>query len=121
MITRAQKRTMTGLLRRKHATPATPVKGRQALTIRPAGPADAEAIERLAQLDSTRPPGGDVLVAEVAGELWAAFSLDDGHAVSDPFRPSGELVFVLAERARALRPGRRHGRRRLRAQPIAGV
>jgi hypothetical protein len=112
---------MTGLLRRKHSTPTTPVKGRPALTIRPAGPADADAIERLARLDSSRAPTGDVLVAEVAGVLWAALSLDDGHAVADPFRPTGELVFVLVEHGRALRPGRRRGRRRLRAQPIAGV
>jgi hypothetical protein len=28
--------------------------------------------------------------------------LDDGHAVADPFHPTGELAFLLAERARQL-------------------
>ena len=43
-----------------------------------------------------------MIVAEVGGRLWAAQSLDDGHAIADPFRPSGELSFLLAERARQL-------------------
>jgi hypothetical protein len=74
-----------------------------ALTIRYAGAADTEALERLARLDSGRAPRGVVLVAEVGGELWAAVSLDDHHAVADPFRPTGELVALLSERARQLR------------------
>ena len=77
--------------------------GASSLTLRYAGPADTEAIDRLAQLDSRRAPRGVVLVAEVAGELWAAMSLDDGHAVADPFRPTGELVALLAARGRQLR------------------
>ena len=60
--------------------------GAPALTLRFAGPADTDAIDRLAQLDSRRSPRGPVLVAEVGGELWAAMSLDDRHAVADPFR-----------------------------------
>jgi hypothetical protein len=43
-----------------------------------------------------------VLVAEVDGRLWAALSLEDGHAIADPFRPSGELAFLLAQRARQI-------------------
>jgi hypothetical protein len=82
-----------------HETPS----GASSLTLRFAGPADAEAIDRLAQLDSRRAPRGPVLVAEVAGELWAARSLDDQHAVADPFRPTGELVALLAARARQIR------------------
>jgi hypothetical protein len=57
-----------------------------------------------------------VLVAEVAGRLWAALSLEDGHAIADPFRPSGELSFLLAERARQIArtmPTERRGRRHL--------
>ena len=46
-------------------------------------------------------------MAEVAGELWAAISVDDGHAVADPFRPTGELVALLVERSRQLRRARR--------------
>ena len=77
--------------------------GAPALTLRYAVPADGDALDRLAQLDSRRAPRGVVLVAEVGGELWAAISLDDHHAVADPFRPTGELVALLVERARQLR------------------
>jgi hypothetical protein len=72
------------------------------VTFRHARPADAEALAELAQLDSSRAPRGDVIVADVGGELWAAVSLDDGHAVATPFRPSGELTWHLMERARKL-------------------
>jgi hypothetical protein len=78
-----------------------PVGG--ALTLRYAVPSDTDAIDALAQLDSARSPRGVVLVAEVGGELWAALSLDDHHVVADPFRPAGELVMLLVERARQLR------------------
>jgi hypothetical protein len=81
-----------------------------ALTLRYAVPADAEALDRLAQLDSRRAPRGVVLVAEVGSDVWAAISLDDGHAVADPFRLTGELVALLVERARQLR-GSQRGRR----------
>ena len=72
-------------------------------TLRLAVPADAEAVDRLATLDSRRAPRGTVLLAEVGGELWAAMSVDDGHAVADPFRPTGELVAMLLERSRQMR------------------
>lgn len=70
------------------------------LTIRYARPDDALALLDLAHLDSSRAPEGIVLVAEVGGRIWAAQSLEDQHAIADPFRPSGELAFLLAERAR---------------------
>jgi hypothetical protein len=81
------------------------------LTIRTATPTDADAVERLAELDSSQVPTGPVLVGEVGSELWAAISLDDYTLVSDPFRPSGEIAFLLVERARQMRretqgPGR---------------
>jgi hypothetical protein len=79
-------------------------------TIRSALPIDVQAIEALAELDSSRAPRGQVLLAEVGDELWAALSLDDGHGVSDPFRPSGDALWVLAERARQLRGSRRRER-----------
>ena len=41
---------------------------------------------------------------EVDGEAWAALSIDDGHAVADPFRRSAGIVALL--RARAGTPGR---------------
>jgi hypothetical protein len=66
-----------------------------ALTIRRADLADLAALDRLAALDSTTAPTGDVLVAEVAGELWAALEITSGTVIADPFRPSGELVELL--------------------------
>jgi hypothetical protein len=71
------------------------------LTIRPADLADLAALDRLAALDSAAPPTGDVLVAEVGGELWAAVEINSGTAIADPFRPSGELVELLRHHARA--------------------
>jgi hypothetical protein len=110
---------MTGLLARKNPAPSrAPLHGeRPRVTIRLAGPDDASAIRGLARLDSSHAPEGEVLLAEVGGEPWAALSLDDHHAVADPFRPSGELVFLLMERGRAMRrarQGERRGLRRLR-------
>ena len=72
------------------------------LTIRFATAGDVPAIERLAQLDSRHVPQGRVLVAAVAGEPWAAVSVDATDAVADPFRPTGELVALLHERARQI-------------------
>jgi len=84
-----------------------------ALTIRQALPTDEPQLEQLAALDSSRPLRSPVLVGQVGDELWAAVSLDDFEVVSDPFRPSGELAFVLVERARQItRAERRRGRRR---------
>ena len=95
--------------------------GAPAMTLRYALPGDAGALDRLAQLDSSRAPRGVVLVAEVGGELWAAISLDDHHAVADPFRPTGELVALLVARARQLVRASGDGRRRLpRVWPEAG-
>jgi hypothetical protein len=100
------------LIQRKEipATPAT-------LRIRQARHSDAAALERLAALDSSRAPRGDVLLAEVGDELWAALSMDDGHAVADPLRPSADAILILAERSHQLRPPTRrrsHGRPRVR-------
>ena len=90
------------------------------VTIRYARPEDALALLDLADLDSSTPPSGIVLVAEVGGRIWAAHSLDDGHAVADPFHPTGELSFLLAERARQLsRSARAPRRRRPRALAAA--
>jgi hypothetical protein len=75
----------------------------QTLTIRYATPDDTADLELVAELDSRRPPRGVVLLADVDGHLWAAVSLDDDHLIADPFRPSGELAFLLAQRARAIR------------------
>jgi hypothetical protein len=73
------------------------------VTIRRASAADATSLERLAALDSSSPPTGDALLAEVGDELWAAVELDGGAAIADPFRPSGELVELLRYRAELIR------------------
>ena len=99
--------TVTNIFRRLAGPVQDAPSGTSSLTLRMAVPADAEALDRLAQLDSRRAPRGAVIVAEVAGELWAAISVDDGHAVADPFRPTGELVALLVERSRQLRRARR--------------
>lgn len=84
------------------------------VTIRLARPADERGVADLAELDSAARPADPVLLAEVDGALWAAVSLADDAAVADPFRPSGELVGLLRERAGQLRSpvarvaGRRH-------------
>lgn len=64
------------------------------------------------ELDSSHPPRGAILVAEAGDELWAAASVDDGHVIANPFRPSGELAFRLIERARELRRAERRQARR---------
>ena len=84
------------LLRRKEVPTPAP-------TTRLAVPDAEPALTALARLDATRPPRGLVLVAEADGRLLAAVSLDDGHAVADPRRPTGELLWALLERARGLR------------------
>ena len=65
------------------------------LTIRAATPADADALRRLAELDSARPLTGVVLVAEVGGAPLAAVALGSGAAISDPFEPSAGAVEAL--------------------------
>jgi hypothetical protein len=83
------------------------------LTIRHATTADEFAVRRLAVLDSSSPPTGDVLLAEMDDELWAAISIETGDSVADPFRPSGDLVDLLRLRADGL-TGEVRGRRSAR-------
>jgi len=86
------------------------------LTIRRASDVDNVALNRLAALDSASPPTGNVLIAEMGEELWAAIEVDSGDAIADPFRPSGDLVELLRFRARRLNgdaDAHRHGLARL--------
>ena len=73
------------------------------LTLRTGTPDDDVDVARLAILDSARPPSRPLLLAEVAGELWAAVSLSDLSVIADPFRPSGEVAFIALQRAHQLR------------------
>jgi hypothetical protein len=54
--------------------------------VRPATDRDADALQRLAALDSAAPLQGQVIVSEENGVLIAARSLADGRTVADPFR-----------------------------------
>ena len=102
--------TATTFLRRLAGpVQSLPEAGPTDLVLRFAGNTDAAAIDRLAALDSRRAPRGAVLLAEVDGTAWAALSVDDGHAVADPFRPTGELVALLLERSRQIKRSRTHG------------
>ena len=78
-----------------------------AVLIRPAGPADAEAIQRLAELDSARVPSGRLLVAEVDGRIVAALRISDHTVIADPFSRTAGLVSLLRARAEHLGGGRR--------------
>jgi hypothetical protein len=61
---------------------------------------DANALDRLAALDGVRRPAGELMLAEVEGEILAAVPVEGGRAIADPFRPTADLVDLL--RARTL-------------------
>jgi hypothetical protein len=65
------------------------------VTIRDAAGDDLRALERLAELDSTRLPEFPIVLAEVGGELRAAYSLAERRAFADPFHRTAELVELL--------------------------
>ncbi len=93
----------------RHMPTITALSYEPAIAIRHAGERDRAAVERLAALDSSRAPRGEVLLGEVDGEAWAALSLDDGHAIADPFRRSAGIVSLLRARA-GQKPRRTTGR-----------
>ncbi|HEY8584434.1 MAG TPA: hypothetical protein VIL49_15860 [Capillimicrobium sp.] len=74
----------------------------QTILIRPARPDDEPALLRLAALDSAAAPRGEVLVADVDGQIHAAVALRDGRAIADPFRRTADLVELLHTRARLM-------------------
>ncbi|CAN5236701.1 hypothetical protein BH24ACT23_BH24ACT23_12030 [soil metagenome] len=73
-----------------------------ALVIRSGTPADAYALERLAQLDSAPVPTGRVLLAERGDVAVAAIAIDSGSVVADPFRPTAGIAAMLAMQRREL-------------------
>lgn len=81
---------------------------------------DRAEVDRLAQLDSRRPPEGALLGLAVEGRLVAAISLATGESIADPFSRTGELRALLELRAAQLRR-RENGHRRHfhRARPKA--
>ena len=64
---------------------------------------DADALRRLAELDSRAPIAGRVLIGELAGSPAAALSLDDDRVIADPFRRTDHLVACMRIRAGAIR------------------
>ncbi len=82
------------------------------VTIRRATLADVPDLDQLAVLASADRLAGEVLVAEVEGELWAACSVTDGRIISDPFRPTRVARSLLDLRRKLLvaaREGRPYG------------
>jgi hypothetical protein len=70
--------------------------------IRAARGSDGPSLRRLAALDSSVVPAGELLVAEADGELVAARALTSGATIADPFRPSADVVALLELRASIL-------------------
>jgi hypothetical protein len=89
------------------------------VTIRMARHADAPALHALEELDSHELGTGDVVVAEVDGEVRAALPVSGGPAVADPFHPSDVLVELLAVHAAQLRRDRRRPTPTRRALALA--
>lgn len=83
------------------------------ITIRTSRPADAPELERLAALDSQRLPAGEMLVAEVSGEIVAAYDPTAARAVADPFRRTADVVSLLQLRAQGATPATHTQRGRL--------
>src|SRR5690349_19794045 len=77
--------------------PSTPI-----VAIRPASADDREVLERIAALDSSDIPSGELLLAVVDGEVRAAVSTETGEAIADPFHPTADIVALLHMRASRL-------------------
>ena len=85
------------------------------ISIRRATSADVPALERLASLDAGHVPAGLTLVAQVDGELVAAYGVERGERLGDPFAPTADVLDLLALHAREHKVARRHTGRRARA------
>lgn len=76
------------------------------VAIRPATDDDTNALLRLAGLDSSVVPAGELLLGVVDGELRAAVSVTTGNAIADPFHHTADVVALLRLRATRLRKQR---------------
>jgi hypothetical protein len=74
---------------------------------------DRAAIDRVAGRDSADVPEGELLGAELDGELVAAMPMDGGRVVADPFAPTAEAVVLLRRRGEQIRAAEGRGRRRI--------
>ena len=91
------------------------------VTIRLADTADAGALSRLAQLDTSFVRPGPHLVAELDGRIEAAISISTGAVLANPFVRTAEICDLLRHAAAAARRRREPaGRRRpIRTRPVA--
>jgi hypothetical protein len=87
------------------------------ITVRRSVPGDRSELERLAALDSARPPTGPALVAEAGSGMLAALPLGSGRPIADPFEPTAALVALLRLRAEQMAgtPHRRGWTERVRS------
>jgi hypothetical protein len=107
--------TMSATLTRKHSTvtdqAAAPDPFFSPVVVRMATAGDRASLVRLAQLDSARPPVGEILIGELHGDAVAAVSLSDGREIADPFVAAGPILELVRLRAEQLGPkSRHHGR-----------
>lgn len=79
-------------------TPLAPI-----VAIRPATDDDTPILLRLAALDSSVVPAGELLLGIVDGHPVAAVSVTTGRAIADPFHPTADVVALLRLRAERLR------------------
>ena len=70
--------------------------------IRRATEEDAYALRELAELDSQRPLGGNILIGEIDAQAAAAISLNDNRVVADPFQRTVQITQLLRMRAASL-------------------
>jgi hypothetical protein len=74
------------------------------VVIRLATAGDRRALERLAQLDSTFLPAGEIMMGELHGRPVVAVGMADGTVVADPFMPTTEIAELVSLRAQQLGP-----------------
>jgi hypothetical protein len=76
------------------------------LTIRHANATDEADLTRLAALDSSRVPSGELLVAQLDGDLVAALSVDTGAFIADPFEHTAAILASMRAQVRESRSPR---------------
>jgi hypothetical protein len=72
------------------------------ITVRRAVSSDRSELERLAALDSSKPPRGPALVAEADARMLAALPLGSGRPIADPCEQTPPVFALLQLRAEQL-------------------
>ena len=80
----------------------SPASAGEPITIRRATPADAVALQRLAQLDSALSLTGEILLAERGARVVAAIELAGGSTIADPFSRTADIARMLGMWRRGL-------------------